>query len=98
MPTVEEHLGEAVDLLAANPNLTVDPRAWRQLFIYAPSIFHDEIDRLRAEVQRFRIRMEESNRATREECARAAESFETHIPGTAWIMEGIAAAIRAEEK
>lgn len=34
--TVEEHFSEAVDLLAANPNLTVDPRAWRQLFIYAP--------------------------------------------------------------
>ena len=29
-----------------------------------------------------------------EECAKVAEDFETHAPGTAWIMDEIAAEIR----
>jgi hypothetical protein len=32
--------------------------------------------------------------AERERCAKIAEDFETHAPGTAWIMEAIAGAIR----
>jgi hypothetical protein len=33
--------------------------------------------------------------AERERCARVAEEFETHVPGTAWIMDAIAKAIRS---
>lgn len=29
-------MGELVDLLASHPRAPVDPRAWRQLLIYAP--------------------------------------------------------------
>lgn len=35
--TVEDLMGEIVDLLAADPGKQVDPRAWSQLLIYGPT-------------------------------------------------------------